>query len=251
MDNLAEVITFCKDAYAITLAERAKKAAQASASGTNTNPFSTIKTKGSPDLVQHLNKLTETLNKIDFKQRPCKPQIYPRERGQGREGRGQPWGHDQGCQHGYQGNRGAYQQGYQNQHHGGYRGKQRGGKFDKSPTKRNPRVNSKTKDADKDCCRYCHEIGHWERECPQKKKDESKSEDPKPYGAFSGLSDALPEFYGQAALSMGNPAIGEMYQGITDIFDDDIKLDDDITDIFDDGVYGEMEKDYPSMEYLN
>ena len=52
MDNLAEVITFCKDAYAITLAERAKKAAQAGASGTNTNPFSTIKNKGSPDLAQ-------------------------------------------------------------------------------------------------------------------------------------------------------------------------------------------------------
>ena len=237
MDNLAEVITFCKDAYAITPAERAKKAAQASASGTSTNPFSTIKTKGSPDLAQHLNKLTETLNKIDFKQRPYKPQIYPRGKGRGRGGRSQPRGCDQGRQHGYQGNRGGYQQGYQNQHRGGYRGRQRGGKFDKSPTKRNPRVNSKTKDADKDRCRYCHEIGHWERECPQKKKDESKSEEPKPYGAFSGLSDALPEFYGQAALSMGNPAIGEMYQGITDILDD--------------GVYGEVEKDYSSMEYLN
>ena len=81
MDNLAEVTTFCKDAYAITPAERAKKAAQASASGPNTNPFSAIKTKGSPDLAQHLNKLTETLNKIDFKQRPYKPQIYPRGRG--------------------------------------------------------------------------------------------------------------------------------------------------------------------------
>ena len=94
-------------------------------------------------------------------------------------------------------------------------------------------MNSKTKDADKDRCRYCREIGHWERECPQK-KDESRSEEPKPYGAFSGLSDALPEFYGQAALSMGNPAIGEMYQGITDILED-----------------GEVEKDYSSMGYLN
>ena len=234
MDNLAEVITFCKDAYAITPAERAKKAAQASASGTNTIPFTTIKTKGSSDLAQHLNKLTETLNKMDFKQKPYKPQIYPRGRGRGRGGRGQPRGRDQGRQNGYQGNRGGYQQGYQNQHRGGYRGKQRGGKFDKSPTKRNPRVNSKTKDADKDRCRYCREIGHWERECPQKKKDESRSEEPKPYGAFSGLSDALPEFYGQAALSMGNPAIGEMYQGITDIMED-----------------GEVEKDYSSMEYLN
>ena len=100
--------------------------------------------------------------------------------------------------------------------------------------KRNPRVNSKTKNADKDHCRYCHEIGHWEKECPQKKKDESKSEEPKPFGAFSGLSDALPEFYGQAALSMGNPAIGEMYQGITDILEDE--------------VYEEVQT---SMEYLN
>ena len=98
-------------------------------------------------------------------------------------------------------------------------------------------MNSKTKGADKDRCRYCCEICHWERECPQKKKDESKSEEPKPYGAFSGLSDALPEFYGQAALSMGNPAIGEMYQGVTDILED--------------GVYEDLERDYSSMEYLN
>ena len=77
MDNLAEVITFCKDAYAITLVEKAKKASQASASGNTTNPFSTIKTKNSQDLAQHLNKLTETLNKLDFKQKPYKPQIYP------------------------------------------------------------------------------------------------------------------------------------------------------------------------------
>ena len=92
MDNLAEVITFCKDAYAITPAERAKKAAQANTSGTGTNLFSSIKFKGSPDLAQHLNKLTKTLNKIDFKQRPYKPQIYPRERGCGHGGRGQPRG---------------------------------------------------------------------------------------------------------------------------------------------------------------
>ena len=95
-------------------------------------------------------------------------------------------------------------------------------------------MNSKTKDADKDHCRYCCEIGHWERECPQKKKDETKPEEPKPYGGFSGLSDALPEFYGQVVLSMGNPAIGEMSQGINDILED--------------GVYEELPT---SMEYLN
>ena len=92
MDNLAEVITFCKDAYAITPAERAKKAAQANATVTGANPFSSIKSKDSPDLAQHLNKLTETLYKIDFKQKPYKPQIYPKGRGHGRGGRGQPRG---------------------------------------------------------------------------------------------------------------------------------------------------------------
>ena len=38
---------------------------------------------------------------------------------------------------------------------------------------------------------------------------------------FSGLSDALPEFYGQASLAMGNPAIGEMFQGITEVQQDE------------------------------
>ena len=87
-----EVITFCKDAYAISPAERAKKAAQANTTGTGANPFSSIKSKGSSDLVQHLNKLTKTLSKIDFKQRPYKSQIYPRGRGCSHGGRGQPWG---------------------------------------------------------------------------------------------------------------------------------------------------------------
>ena len=215
MDNLAEVITFCKDAYALTLAEKAKKTSKASASGSTTNPFSTIKTKNCQDLAQHLSKLTKTLNKLDFKQKPYKPQIYPRGRGCGCGGRGQPRGRDQGQQHGNQGQGSGYQ------NCGGYRGKSYGRKFDKSPTKRNPRVTSKTKDADKDCCRYCHQIRHWERDCPEKKKDQGKGEEPKPYGAFSGLSDALLEFYSQAAtLAMGNPAIREIFQGITEILED-------------------------------
>ena len=212
MDTLTEVITFCKDAYAVTPAERAKKASQASASGPGANPFTSIKTKSTPTLADNLIKLTETLNKIDFKQKPYKPQIYPRGRGQGR-GRSQPGGRNIG--QGQQGQRSGFQP------RGGFRGKGHGGRFDRSPTKRNPRVNSKTKDADKDRCRYCREIGHWVRDCPQKKKDENKGEEPKPYGAFSGLSDALPEFYGQTPLAMGNPAIGEMFQGITEVQQDD------------------------------
>ena len=202
MDDLSEVISYCKDRYAVTPAERAKKAAQANA--TNANPFLAMKSKDSIEFSQNLNKLTDTLNKLDFKQKPYKPHIHPgRGRGRGR-GRGQPRGREQSQAQGYQGGKGGYQS------RGGFRGRSRGGKFDKSPTKRNPRVNSKTKDADKDRCRYCREIGHWERECPQKKKDQGKAEEPKPYGAFTGLSEALPEFYGQAAL-------GEMYHGITDV----------------------------------
>ena len=91
----------------------------------------------------------------------------------------------------------------------------------RAPQKETPGSTPRPKDVDKDRCRYCREIGHWERECLQKRKDQGKGEEPKPYGAFSGLSAALPEFYGQAALTMGNPAIGEMYQGITDILNEE------------------------------
>ena len=48
MNDLNEVITFCKDAYAITLAERAKKAALTKDSASGTNPFSVIKPKNPP-----------------------------------------------------------------------------------------------------------------------------------------------------------------------------------------------------------
>ena len=212
MDDLAEVISYCKDRYAVTPAERAKKAAQANATS---NPFSMMKAKDTVEFSQNLNKLTETLNKMDFKQKPYKPHIHPgRGRGRGR-GRGQPRGKDHGQAQGYQGGKGGYQS------RGGFRGRSRGGKFDKSPTKRNPRVNSKTKDVDKDRCRYCREVGHWERDCAQKKKDQGKAEEPKPYGAFSGVSDALPEFYGQATMGVGSPSIGEMYQGITEVLESD------------------------------
>ena len=78
MDTLTEVITFCKNAYAVTPAKRAKKGCtQVNATTTGTSPLSTIKSSSAPDLSQHLNKLTDTLNKLDFKQKPYKPQIYP------------------------------------------------------------------------------------------------------------------------------------------------------------------------------
>ena len=74
MNDLAEVINYLKDSFAITPAKRTKKATQANASATGASPFTAIKGQPQPDLAQHLNKLTETLNKIDFKQKPYKPQ---------------------------------------------------------------------------------------------------------------------------------------------------------------------------------
>ena len=82
MDNLSEVITFCKDAYAVTPAERAKKTTQAGTSSPGANPFESIKTKIAPTLAEHLNKLAEVLNKMDFKSKTYKP-LRGRNQGQG------------------------------------------------------------------------------------------------------------------------------------------------------------------------
>ena len=43
--------------------------------------------------------------------------------------------------------------------------------FDRSPTTKKPRSNSKTVDKDKDRCFNCHQHGHFTRECPQKQRD--------------------------------------------------------------------------------
>ena len=45
----------------------------------------------------------------------------------------------------------------------------RGGRpfrFDRSPTSRRPRENSRPRNRDIERCNYCHERGHWVRECP-------------------------------------------------------------------------------------
>ena len=73
------------------------------------------------------------------------------------------------------------------------RGKPRG-KFDKSPTQRKPRVAPKAKDMDKERCRYCKQLGHWEKNCPKKKKqgDAAKSYSdwsPDEYDFYGGLSE--------------------------------------------------------------
>ena len=151
-----------------------------------------------------MHQISESLYKLDFNQKPYKPTLYPQGRGRGR-GRGN--GRFQGRQ-----NQRPYQPYNQQQRRGrgrsGFRGKPRGGqKFDKSPTKRNPRENSKTKDVDKDRCRYCREIGHWIKDCPQKKKDDEKGAEGAT-GAFSNLSEIAQDFYGTS----------EVFHGITEIY---------------------------------
>ena len=72
-----------------------------------------------------------------------------------------------------------------------------------------PRENSKTKDTDKDRCRYCREIGHWVKDCPQKKKDQGNTESD---STFAGLSNIAQDFYGNRST--------EMFHGITEIYEE-------------------------------
>ena len=138
---------------------------------------------------------------MEFTQKPYKPTLYPSGRGRGR-GRG---GRFQGRKS--SGNQQASYQPCHGKGHGGFRGKSRGGKFDKSPTKRVLRENSKTKDVDKDRCRYCREIGHWVKDCPQKKKDQEKGD---AEYTFTGLSEIAQDFYGTGTANM--------FHGITEIY---------------------------------
>ena len=197
MTSLTDVINICKDVYARSPSDKAKGLPPSTVTqATGVTPFSAMKDAETSDLVPNLNKLAEALNRLDFNQKPYKPQIYPKGRGRGRGGRGPPRGRGQG-QNNF-GGRGNFRS------RGNFRGKSRGGRFDKSPTKKHPRVNSKTKDFDKDRCRYCREVGHWERDCPQKKKDQGGSEETQSFSTLTGLSEALPEFYGQEAAPIRN-----------------------------------------------
>ena len=184
MTDLSEVIDFCKNYYAKSPKERLKAQSIAKLEA---SPFKKIQEESPLDITAMLNKLTESLNKMDFTQKPYKPTLYPsgRGRGRGRGGRFQGRRSPGNQQSSYQPRRGRGR--------GGFRGKPRGGKFDKSPTKRVPRENSKTKDVDKDQCRYCHEIGHWVKDCPQKKKDQEKGDTE---DTFTGLSEIAQDFYG-------------------------------------------------------
>ena len=84
MTDLSEVIDFCKNYYAKSPADKLK--AQ-SAAKLEASLFKKMQEEGPPDINTTLNRLTESLNKMDFTQKPYKLTLYPSERGRGR-GRG-------------------------------------------------------------------------------------------------------------------------------------------------------------------
>ena len=84
MNELSEVIDFCKNYYTKSPKERLK--AQSTAK-LDASPFKKIQDESPPDITTTLSKLTESLNKMDFTQKPYKPTLYPSGRGRGR-GRG-------------------------------------------------------------------------------------------------------------------------------------------------------------------
>ena len=130
---------------------------------TPATPFSMVQ-DGTDPLQDQISKLTDTLCNIDVT-RPFKPYITPRGRGRGRghgkttQGRGQPFQ--------FQG------KGNMTYPKPTTRGRGRGCgrvKYDKSPTQKKPRVAQKAKDMDKERCHFCKQLGHWEHDCPEKKK---------------------------------------------------------------------------------
>ena len=84
MTELSEVIDFCKNYYAKSPSERLK--AQ-SAANLEASPFKKMQEDRPSDINATPERLTESLNKMDFTQRPYKPTLYPSGRGRGR-GRG-------------------------------------------------------------------------------------------------------------------------------------------------------------------
>ena len=84
MDDLSEKIDFCKNYYAKSPAERLK--AQ-EAGKLEANLFKKMQEDNPPNITDTLTRLTESLNKMDFTQKPYKPTLYPSGRGRGR-GRG-------------------------------------------------------------------------------------------------------------------------------------------------------------------
>ena len=85
MEEVKDMIDFCKNYYARSPAERQKIQ---DAGKLEANPFKKMQEEENPPTINDtLVRLTESLNKMDFTQKPYKPTLYPSGRGRGR-GRG-------------------------------------------------------------------------------------------------------------------------------------------------------------------
>ena len=81
METLGDVIKFVKDYYSKSPSERIQSQ---QAAKTEASPFKAMKSPQTIDLNSTLVQLTESLNKMDFTQKPYKPTLYPTGRGRGR-----------------------------------------------------------------------------------------------------------------------------------------------------------------------
>ena len=190
-----------KDIYA----KKLEPANPPATTGGVTAPFTLIKApngsskrvlfQDGESLSDRIDKLTETLYRMDMEgkptKKPYKPYITsPRCRG-GRRG-------------GFRGGRGGFP----------HRGRFQGRKFDKSPTNKRPHVSSKAEDKDKDWCYHCHQRGHFAAECPERNKTQpQKSSEGKKFEdytyAYGGaeepqlaMATALPQAYEEALSAM-------------------------------------------------
>ena len=216
------VITMVKDIYA----KKPEPANPPTITGGAAAPFTLIKAPNGSSkrihfqegetLSARIDKLTETLYRMDMggkpTKKPYKPySTSPRRRG-GRGGfrprggrssseRGEGWPRSKGR---FQGRRGG----------SSHQGRSQGRKFDKSPTTKRPRVSSKPKDKDKDRCYQCHPRGHFAADCPEKNKAQPpKSSEGKRFEdytyAYGGAEEpqlatatAMPQAYEEALSTM-------------------------------------------------